>query len=99
MTRSPACWRPPASTARSSRWTCCGPATGDAFSAGFIAGICRGWDPRRAAELGTAAAALVAQGLGSDAVLTDFGQAASLLTADPPAADPPAHPWRGECVP
>ena len=52
---------------------------GDAFSAGFIIGICRGWDTRRAAELGTAAAALVAQGLGSDAVLTDFSQAMTFL--------------------
>ena len=71
---------------------------GDAFSAGFIVGICRGWDPRRAAELGTAAAALVAQGLGSDAVLTDFGQAEGLL-AGPPAAGRPAIDSRGERVP
>ena len=52
---------------------------GDAFSAGFIIGICRGWDTTEAAWLGTAAAGLVAQGLGSDAVLTDFGQATAFL--------------------
>lgn len=52
---------------------------GDAFSAGFIIGICRGWDPVAAAWLGTAAAALVAQGLGSDAGLADFGQTMAFL--------------------
>ncbi|MER6417808.1 carbohydrate kinase family protein [Streptomyces sp. NPDC001137] len=39
---------------------------GDAFSAGFIRGIGLGRTPREAAVLGNAAAALVAQGLGSD---------------------------------
>ncbi|MCD9875980.1 carbohydrate kinase family protein [Streptomyces guryensis] len=39
---------------------------GDAFSAGFIRGIGLGRTPREAAVLGSAAAALVAQGLGSD---------------------------------
>ncbi|RPF31404.1 carbohydrate kinase family protein [Streptomyces sp. TLI_185] len=39
---------------------------GDAFSAGFIRGISLGRTPREAAVLGSAAAALVAQGLGSD---------------------------------
>jgi len=54
---------------------------GDAYSAGFIIGLCRGWGPLAAGWLGTAAAALVAQGLGSDAVLTSLGQALELLPA------------------
>jgi sugar/nucleoside kinase (ribokinase family) len=39
---------------------------GDAFSAGFLRGISLGRSPRDAARLGCAAAALVAEGLGSD---------------------------------
>jgi sugar/nucleoside kinase (ribokinase family) len=39
---------------------------GDAFSAGFLRGLALGDDRREAAVLGCAAAALVAQGLGSD---------------------------------
>jgi sugar/nucleoside kinase (ribokinase family) len=39
---------------------------GDAFSAGFLRGLSLGRDRREAAALGCAAAALVAQGLGSD---------------------------------
>ncbi|NUS44249.1 MAG: carbohydrate kinase family protein [Mycobacteriaceae bacterium] len=39
---------------------------GDAFSAGFIVGMALGRTPRAAAVLGSAAAALVAGGLGSD---------------------------------
>ncbi len=39
---------------------------GDAFSAGFLRGLSLGRDHRDAARLGCAAAALVAQGLGSD---------------------------------
>lgn len=45
---------------------------GDAFSAGFITGLCRGWSVPTATRLGTAAAALVAQGLGSDAGIVDL---------------------------
>jgi len=55
---------------------------GDAYSAGFIVGLCRGWDPPAAGWLGTAAAALVAQGLGSDAILTGLTQALELIPAD-----------------
>jgi len=40
---------------------------GDAFTAGVIAGLAQGWPLERAAELGTAAASLTVQGLGSDA--------------------------------
>ena len=39
---------------------------GDAFSAGFLRGLSLGRDRRDAAVLGCAAAALVAQGLGTD---------------------------------
>jgi sugar/nucleoside kinase (ribokinase family) len=39
---------------------------GDAFSAGFLRGLALGRNPRDAAVLGCSAAALVAQGLGSD---------------------------------
>ena len=55
---------------------------GDAYSAGFIVGLCRGWDPLAAGWLGTAAAALCAQGLGSDATLTSLSQALELIPAD-----------------
>jgi sugar/nucleoside kinase (ribokinase family) len=53
---------------------------GDAFSAGFLRGIGLGRDVRGSARLGCAAAALVAQGLGSDhgdfdlAVADDFAE-------------------------
>lgn len=47
---------------------------GDAYSAGFIAAFCRGWDVRDAAKFATAAGALVATGLGSDAGIVDFKQ-------------------------
>jgi sugar/nucleoside kinase (ribokinase family) len=40
---------------------------GDAYSAGFIAGLSSGWDLESCGKLWTAAAALVASGLGSDA--------------------------------
>ncbi len=56
---------------------------GDAFSAGFLRGIGLGRPPREAAVLGCAAAALVAQGLGSDH--GDF----DLATADALAATTP----------
>lgn len=45
---------------------------GDAFCAGFLVGLHRGAVPADAARLGTAAAALVAQGLGSDAGIVDL---------------------------
>jgi sugar/nucleoside kinase (ribokinase family) len=48
---------------------------GDAFSAGFLRGVALGRDRRAAAVLGCAAAALVAQGLGSD--YGDFDLAAA----------------------
>jgi sugar/nucleoside kinase (ribokinase family) len=45
---------------------------GDAYCAGFIVGLLRGWDLVECARLGTAAAGLVIQGLGSDAGIVDF---------------------------
>ena len=45
---------------------------GDAYCAGFIVGLLRGWDLAACARLGTAAAGLVIQGLGSDAGIVDF---------------------------
>lgn len=47
---------------------------GDAYCAGFITGLLHGEDARTAAAWGTAAAARVATGLGSDAGLTDLAQ-------------------------
>lgn len=48
---------------------------GDAFSAGFMHGISLGRSPAEAAKLGSACAALVAQGLGSDAGEFDLAAA------------------------
>jgi sugar/nucleoside kinase (ribokinase family) len=45
---------------------------GDAYCAGFIVGLLRGWDLAQCARFGTAAAGLVIRGLGSDAGIVDF---------------------------
>jgi sugar/nucleoside kinase (ribokinase family) len=45
---------------------------GDAYSAGFIAALARGHDLRSAGRVASAAAALVASGLGSDAGIVSF---------------------------
>ena len=45
---------------------------GDAYCAGFIAGLLRGWDLTESARFATAAAGLVIRGLGSDAGIVDF---------------------------
>ena len=45
---------------------------GDAFTAGFIAGLHHGWDLERAARLGGTCGALVAGGLGSDFGIIDW---------------------------
>ena len=47
---------------------------GDAFTAGFIAGLADGRSLDECAHLGTASASLVASGLGSDAGITDRAQ-------------------------
>ncbi|MWA01866.1 carbohydrate kinase family protein [Actinomadura sp. LD22] len=52
---------------------------GDAYCAGFLTGLGQGRDVLEAARWGTAAAATVAQGLGSDAGLTDLDTVLTLL--------------------
>jgi sugar/nucleoside kinase (ribokinase family) len=54
---------------------------GDAFTAGLLAGLLLGCDPVDAAWLGVACGSLVATGLGSDAGLTDLGQALARVRA------------------
>lgn len=54
---------------------------GDAFSAGFLVGLLSGKSQVDAAWLGTAAAAQVAQGLGSDAGIVDLATTLTLLAA------------------
>jgi sugar/nucleoside kinase (ribokinase family) len=57
---------------------------GDAYCAGFIVGLLQGWDLERAGRLGTAAAGLVIQGLGSDAGIVDLEQTIAFMeTAHP----------------
>ena len=53
---------------------------GDAFTAGFIAGLAEGRALEEAAHLGTASASLVASGLGSDAGITDRAQVEAAMT-------------------
>jgi sugar/nucleoside kinase (ribokinase family) len=45
---------------------------GDAYCAGFITGLTKGWDLEQAGRLGTAASAQVITGLGSDAGIVDL---------------------------
>ncbi|MFI6598144.1 carbohydrate kinase family protein [Nonomuraea sp. NPDC050536] len=60
---------------------------GDAYCAGFVTGLLHGQDVLTAAGWGTAAAARVASGLGSDAGITDLASTLSLLPGNPaPAA-------------
>ncbi|MCC6313507.1 MAG: sugar kinase [Thermomicrobiales bacterium] len=57
---------------------------GDAYCSGFIVGLLSGWDLERAGRLGTAAAALVITGLGSDAGIIDLAQTIRFMeTATP----------------
>lgn len=56
---------------------------GDAFSAGFIAGLSEGMSPTDAVELGVAAGSCVATGLGSDAGLTTRQGLASFMQSTP----------------
>ncbi len=53
---------------------------GDAYCAGFIVGLSLGWDLEQAGRLGTAAAALVITGLGSDAGIVDFDRTVEFMT-------------------
>ncbi len=59
---------------------------GDSFSAGFLRGIALGRSHRDAAILGCAAAALVAQGLGTDHGDFDLASADELAASTPAAA-------------
>jgi sugar/nucleoside kinase (ribokinase family) len=59
---------------------------GDAFSAGFMRGLSLGRSPADAARLASACAALVAQGLGSDAGEFDLARAEQ-FAADTPTRD------------
>jgi sugar/nucleoside kinase (ribokinase family) len=56
---------------------------GDAFSAGFLRGLSLGRSRREAAVLGCAAAALVAQGLGTDAGAYDLATVEAYAAATP----------------
>jgi sugar/nucleoside kinase (ribokinase family) len=56
---------------------------GDAFSAGFVTGMALGRTPVEAAALGSACAALVAQGLGSDHGDFDLAAADAFAAATP----------------
>lgn len=58
---------------------------GDAYAAGFIVGVLSGWGEVSAAWLGTAAAALVVQGLGSDAGIRDLESTLAFLAERAPA--------------
>ncbi|BCX04192.1 MAG: PfkB family kinase [Candidatus Roseilinea sp.] len=54
---------------------------GDAYCAGFIVGLSRGWDIEDSMRLATAASALVATGLGSDAGIRDFEKTVEFMNA------------------
>ncbi len=64
---------------------------GDAFSAGFLRGRSLGRDLRRSAVFGCAAAAHVAQGLGSDYGAFDLDDLTSFMTQTPTLEPPDAH--------
>lgn len=57
---------------------------GDAYCAGFAAGLARGWDEEKACRFASATAALVATGLGSDAGVTDFKTTETAMETLPP---------------
>lgn len=52
---------------------------GDAYCAGFIVGLTKGWSLEQAGRLGTAASALVITGLGSDAGIVDLEQTIAFM--------------------
>jgi sugar/nucleoside kinase (ribokinase family) len=56
---------------------------GDAYCAGFIRAIQLGWLPSECMKLGNAAAALVAQGLGSDAGIRDLDDTIRFMRETP----------------
>lgn len=57
---------------------------GDAYCAGFIVGLSKGWSLAAAGRLGTAAAALVIMGLGSDAGIKDLKSTLEFMNAAKP---------------
>jgi len=59
---------------------------GDAYCAGFIVGLSLGWDLEQAGRLGSAAGALVVQGLGSDAGIVDLDRTVEFMKTAPTAA-------------
>lgn len=63
---------------------------GDAYCAGFIAALHRGWDLERAARFATASSALVATGLGSDAGIVSFDETVSAMNSLPVRTVAPA---------
>jgi sugar/nucleoside kinase (ribokinase family) len=58
---------------------------GDAYCAGFIVGLSLGWDLEQAGRLGSAAGALVVQGLGSDAGIVDLARTIEFMNTAPTA--------------
>ncbi len=56
---------------------------GDAYTAGFIAGLARDWDLADCARLATATAALVATGLGSGACIRSFDDTVQAMNSLP----------------
>ncbi|MGF1623302.1 MAG: carbohydrate kinase family protein [Alphaproteobacteria bacterium] len=52
---------------------------GDAYCAGFIAGLAQDWEAERACLLATAASGLVATGLGSDAGIVDLASTIAFM--------------------
>jgi sugar/nucleoside kinase (ribokinase family) len=58
---------------------------GDAYCAGFIVGLSKGWDLEQAGRLGSAAGALVVQGLGSDAGIVDLDRTIEFMNTAPTA--------------
>ncbi|MHA1567348.1 MAG: carbohydrate kinase family protein [Alphaproteobacteria bacterium] len=56
---------------------------GDAYCAGFIAGLAQGWAVEKACRLATAASALVATGLGSDAGIVDLAGTVKVMETYP----------------
>lgn len=54
---------------------------GDAYCAGFIVGLLKGWNLEEAGRLGTAASALVATGLGSDAGIVNLDETIAFMNS------------------
>lgn len=54
---------------------------GDAYCAGFIAGLTKGWSLEEAGRLGTAASGLVITGLGSDAGIVDLDSTVEFMNS------------------